>query len=242
MRRTRLARFLGAAMLAALVLPQAALATPGTATKANADLAPIKLGCALVVPNPLASAAPNRAIVCRWSAPDGVAIRAFRLWRSVDAAPRRLAATIPAADALRHADRNIRSGHTYHYRVIGLAADGTRVARSARVTVHVGRQAETLRLGCAVVIDAGHRGVACHWSDAARPAAVRYVLYRSVDGGPREAVYRTGEDGRRRYLDTDVKAGQVVRYAVVALNAHNRIVSFGGPDRVRIPNGFVPAT
>jgi hypothetical protein len=61
------------------------------------------------------------------------------------------------------------------------------------------------------------------------------VLWRSVDGGPREAVYRVGEDGRRSFFDTDVKPGQHIRYAVVAVNAHGRIVGVGGPDRVAIP-------
>ena len=75
----------------------------------------------------------------------------------------------------------------------------------------------------------------CRWSDAVRDSAVRYVLWRSVDGGPREAIYRVHEDGRRSFLDTDVKPGQVIRYAVVALNASGRIVGYGGPDRVVIP-------
>ena len=44
----------------------------------------IKLGCALVVPNPLAPIYPNRAVVCRWEPPTGVDIRKFRLWKAVD--------------------------------------------------------------------------------------------------------------------------------------------------------------
>ena len=52
---------------------------------------------------------------------------------------------------------------------------------------------------------------------------------------PREAIYRVGEDGRRSFFDTDVKPGQAIRYAVVAVNASGRIVGVGGPDRVVIP-------
>ena len=32
----------------------------------------------------------------------------------------------------------------------------------------------------------------CHWSKTSRPAAVEYILLRSVDGGARERIYRTG--------------------------------------------------
>ena len=76
----------------------------------------------------------------------------------------------------------------------------------------------------------------CRWSDTTRASAVRYVLYRSVDGGSRGAIYRVGEDGRRAFRDRDVKPGQAIRYAVVAVNASGRIVAYGGPDRVVLPN------
>ncbi|HEY8167105.1 MAG TPA: hypothetical protein VIF84_00185 [Candidatus Limnocylindrales bacterium] len=232
MRRTRLSSMLGAALLVALLLPQAALAAPTT----TPPLAEIKLGCALHVPNPLSSIAPNRAIVCRWTAPEGVTVKAYRLWRSVDAGDRHLVARIPGDGLLRFADRNIRTGHAYHYRVIGIGEDGARVAKSDVDTVRVPRAPQALAFNCVVVIDGGDTSARCHWSDTTRPAAVRYVLWRSVDGGPREAIYRVGEDGRRSYVDHDVKPGQTIRYAVVALAKHGRIVAFGGPDRVVIPD------
>ena len=59
MHPSRLARILAAALLAALLLPQAALAA-----EPSTPLPAIKLSCALVVPNPLSAIAPNRAIVC----------------------------------------------------------------------------------------------------------------------------------------------------------------------------------
>ena len=80
----------------------------------------IKLGCALVNPNPLSPTFPNRAIVCRWAPPENVAIRAYRVWRSVDAGPRRLLATRPSDEPHRYADFAIRSGHAYHYVVVGI--------------------------------------------------------------------------------------------------------------------------
>ena len=57
-----------------------------------------------------------------------------------------------------------------------------------------------------------------------------------MDGGPRQAVYRVHEDGRRAFRDRDVKPGQAIRYAVVAVTAGGRIVAYGGPDRVQIPD------
>ena len=231
MRRTRLARLVGAAILAALLV----LPASGIATATTPPLPEIKLGCALVVPNPLQPIYPNRAIVCRWEAPTGVDIRTFRLWRSVDAGDRHLLAAIPSDKPHRFADFRIRTGHAYHYFVAGIGTDGKRVAKSAVVTVRVARPAEILRFNCVLLIDNDKRGVSCHWSDAVRDAAARYVLWRSVDGGPRQAIYRVHEDGRRVFLDTDVKPGQSIRYAVLALNANGRVVGYGGPDRVVIP-------
>lgn len=234
MRRTRLVRLAGAAILAMLlVLPTSGIAT---ATTPSTPLPAIKLGCALVVPNPLQPIFPNRAITCRFEPPAGVAIKAFRVWKAVDAGPRHLLKVIPADAKHAFSDFVIRTGHTYRYFVAGIGAEGTRVAKSNIVSVHVGRPAEILRFNCAILIDANRHGALCRWSDALRPVAARYVLFRSVDGGPRQAIYRVGEDGRRSFLDQDVKPGQVIRYAVVALNANGRVVGFGGPDRVVIPN------
>jgi hypothetical protein len=234
MHAPRLARLVGAAILAMLlVLPATAMASAATPT--TATLPEISLGCALVTPNPLSPTFPNRAVVCRWAPPAAVTIRAYRVWRAVDAGPRRLLATIPSGAAHRYADFAIRSGHAYHYFVAGIGQDGSRVAKSPVVTVRVGRPAEFLRFNCLIIIDGAHRGVLCRWSDALRPAARRYVLWRSVDGAAREAIYRTSEDGRRSFFDTDVKPGQHIRYAVVALDANGHVVGFGGPDRVLIP-------
>ena len=236
MHRTRLASVLATALFATFLVAAPALgAAPRAATAATPaaePLAEIRLGCALVIPVPRDA---RPAVVCRWAGPEGVDVRAYRLWRSVDGGPRELIARVAADEPLRHADRRIERGHAYGYRVVGIGADGSRVAISNLETVKVGRPVEELRFRCAIVLDDGLKGVACRWSEATRPAAVRYVLFRSVDGGPREKIYRTGLDGRRGFLDTDVKRGQVVRYAVVALAADGRVVSLGGPVRVVLP-------
>lgn len=245
MRRSRLATLLGTVLLATflVVTPTVAatepVAGPTAATPVAEPLPAIRLGCALVIPVPRDV---RPAIVCRWAAPVGVDVRAYRLWRSVDGGARELIARVPAGDPLRHADRAIARGHAYTYRVVGIGADGSRVALSNLETIRIGRPAEALRFRCAFVIADEARGVGCRWSEATRPAAERYVLLRSVDGGPREKIYRTGLDGRRAFLDTDIKAGQHIRYAVVALAADGRVVGLGGPVRVRIPDGTRTAT
>jgi hypothetical protein len=230
MPRTRLARILAAAFMAAMLLPQVAIAAPTT------TLPTFKLACSLVVPNPLSPSAPNRAIVCKWVAPEGVAVERYHLWRTVDGGSRQFVARKAADAELRHADFNIRTGKTYRYTVVAVNEAGSKVAKSNVAKVYVGRAAEPLSFNCSVVIDEGVAAAVCRWSDTTRASAVKYVLYRSVDGAAREAIYRTGEDGRRSFRDRDVKPGQSIRYAVVALNSSGKIVAYGGPDRVVIPN------
>ena len=106
-------------------------------------------------------------------------------------------------------------------------------AGSAPATISPVR--EHLRMACAFVWGEDHRGVACKWSEAKHPKAAGYVLWRSVDGGPRERIYRTGLDGRRHFLDTDVKRGQTIHYAVIVVDKHGHRIGRGGPVEVRIP-------
>jgi hypothetical protein len=239
MRRSRLVTVLGGALMAALLLPSAvaagpvpSAAAPSVALEPAIVAAPaIELGCALVIPAP-ASTAPR--IACRWSAFDG-AVAQYRVLRRVDGGAAKLIARVAPDAPLRHADFAIRPGHAYTYRVVARAADGTRLGTSARVTVRVGRTAEPLRFNCFYKVDAAVDGVACRWAASTRPAAVRYVLFRSVDGAAREAIYRTPLSGRRSFLDTDVSSGQRIRYAVVALSATGRVVGLSRVDTVLVP-------
>ncbi len=242
MRRPRLVTILGGALVAALLLPSAAIAGPvpsGAAAPSTVPVAPsvvvapeIKLGCALVIPAPI-STAPR--IVCRWAALEGAAVAEYRVWRRVDGGTAKLIARVAPAAPLRHADFAIRPGHTYSYRVVARAADGTRLGTSAHVAVRFGRPAEALRFNCFYKVDAAVAGVACRWAASTRPAAVRYVLFRSVDGAAREAIYRTPLNGRRSFLDTDVASGQRIRYAVLALAVDGRVVGMSRVDAVLVP-------
>jgi hypothetical protein len=239
MRPSRLITVLGGTLLAALLLPSVALAGVDPAGSAATGAAPatapsIELHCALVIP---AGHPARERIACHWSALTGVDVRVYRLWRFVDAplGPRgQVIARVAPGEPLRHVDLDIRGGHRYSYRVVAIGQDGSRVGMSALVSLRVGRPAEKLSLRCVYVIDGAKQGVACTWSRSTRPAAVRYVLFRSVDGAARERIDRIGLHERRAFLDTDVKAGQAIRYKVVALAADGRVVG-AGMDRIVVP-------
>lgn len=254
MRRSRLVQLVGTAALAAsLLVPSTALAAADApsaggldtvaTTTTPASLPAIKLDCTLTVLNPLGPAKPHRGIVCRWIAPEGVTVKAYRLWRTVDfpKRPRHLIARVPADGVLSRTDTRIARGHNYSYTVVAVGADGSRVAVSKRVTVHVGRPAQVLRMGCAIVTAGGQPAVSCRWSSTSRPAAVAYNLIRSVDGAPRQVIYRTSRAGWRHFVDTDVKPGQKVRYAVLAVAAGGRVVGLAGPVMVLVPAGSATA-
>jgi hypothetical protein len=178
------------------------------------------------------------AIKCRWSALDSPRVLVYQLWRIKDAADggtRRLIARILSGDAPRFRDTRVKAGHTYTYRVVARAASGRRIAASRLVTVRIPLPDEVLRMACALGSAGDQRGVVCNWSEAMHPRAAGYVLWRSVDGGAREKIYRTGLDGRRGFLDTKVRPGQSIRYAVVVVNRLGHKVGKGGPVVVNIP-------
>lgn len=255
MRRTILAPILGAIVLLGSMLPATALGSvggadglagqPAVAGTPTGDLLTrrIRLGCVLVRPEAPAAADPAAAVAaaaieCRWSAVDSARVRVYQVWRIKDAADggqRRLVARIRADAPLAYTDARVSAGHTYTYKVVARTASGRRIAVSRLVTVRFPVPDEVLRLACAVDATADEPAVTCKWSEATHPRAARYVLWRSVDGGARERIYRTGLDGRRTFTDTDVEAGQAIRYVVVVKSRAGHRVGRGGPVVVAIP-------
>ncbi len=244
MRRSRLVQLVGTTLLAAaLLVPSSAMAAAAQPTAPGAGeaatpapiLAEIKLGCSLTLLNPLGPATPHRAIVCKWTAPAGIAIARYRVWRSVDGHTRRLVSTVTTLNPLRFVDRYVFANHSYTYTVVGLAADGTRVAISARAKVSIGRAIEIIGMRCGITAITNGKAVSCRWAAATRPAVVRYVLIRSLDGAAREAIYRTPRSGIRSFVDTKVASGQTIRYAVLGLSSTGRVLSRGGPIVVQVP-------
>ena len=116
----------------------------------------------------------------------------------LDAGKPVLIASVAPTDPRRNADTNIKTGHTYHYFVTAVAAS-VRVAKSNVANVYVVRAPQTLAFSCQLVTVAAATDVSCHWSATIRPAAIRYILWRSVDGAARTAVYHTGIHGTRTF-------------------------------------------
>ena len=238
MHRSRLFTVFAGSLVAAFMLPAVAFASePPTPTPA--PLPSINLHCARVIP----AGHPNRdRVVCHWTALDGVEVRAYRLWKIVDAPvakARHIIARVPADKPLRHVDWRIFDGHKYSYRVVAIGKDGARVGISNVESFRIGRPAQKLNMNCAYLIGDSKQGVTCHWSKSMHRGAVRYVVARSVDGGAREVIHRSGKHARRGFLDTDVTAGQTIRYKVVALTANGRVVGVG-LDTIVVPT-IVPA-
>ena len=204
----------------------------------------IRLGCAVVaepvVATDLMSTTELRApaVACKWAVVNAARIRAYQLWRVAglpDGGPRQLIATIPAGRPLHHIDLGVSRGHVYTYAVVAIGRDGSKLAVSKPSTVRIPPAPDALRMACALASVGDRRGVACKWSESVNPGAAAYVLWRSVDGGPREAIFKAAPGGRLAFLDTSVKPGQTIRYAVVVLDRSGARVGHGGPVTVRIP-------
>ena len=236
MRRSRLFTVFAGTLIAAFLLPAVALASE---PPAPAPLPTFSLHCALVIP----AGHPNRErVACRWAAATGVQVRAYRLWRVVDPGlgrGRHLVARVAADQPLRAVDHRILQGHRYSYRVIAIGTDGKRVAESNIQSIRVGRPAAKLAMSCAYLIGDAKQGVTCHWSKSVHRGAVRYVVTRSVDGGAREVIHRSGKHARRAFLDTDVAAGQSIQYRVFALTRNGRVVGIG-TDTIVVPTIVTP--
>lgn len=229
MRRSRLATLLAGILMAAFLVPAATSA---------ATLPNIPTTCALTVAAPFETKA---AIVCRWTAPAGVTPAAYRVWRIVDGGARVAVGAVKADATLRFADKSIVPGHLYTYRIVAVDASKVRVAQGPLVSVRYARAPQALTLTCESSTVDAVAGIACKWNASTRTATTRYVLFRSVDGAARTAVYRVGVTGTRAYFDSGVTAGQVVRYGVVAFAADGRIMGVGISGPITVPVPVAPA-
>ncbi len=232
-----------------IAVPAAAVADPSTDESGDRSTATdtrpvtdihIRIECTPVRTSE--DSADLRGVACDWNAvthPRAAGYRLYRL-RVADGEHREVIFQTRDLAHTRHLDERVRLGNTYLYavEVVGASGQSLAVSEPARVVLPPGF--EQLRLGCEVVrVDADRPdiqrpGVACRWSEAHHPAARGYVLYRSVDGRPREAIHRGGLD-QLRYLDTEVRPGHRFTYAVVLVDAAGHPLGGGGPVTVGIP-------
>lgn len=119
----------------------------------------------------------------------------------------------------------------------GVAAETERPPRDipatsdARPTDRVA-DVEVLHMKCAQ-LEPGIAAVECSWRRATHPDAVGYQLWRIIDRGHREPIWRGGLDATSHTSRVPADAS-VARYAVLAVNQHGRIVGRSRVQTVRL--------
>lgn len=137
------------------------------------------------------------------------------------AAPALLVGTAVPAVALQRADEPV-DARPHDHRVDDRPTDRARP------------DVERLRMACEPYRTDAGPAIGCRWSSAEARGAAGYVLYRAVDDGPREKVFRTGLDGPRHFRQL-VRPGHRYTYAVVAVTEDGRVTSRSEPVTVAIP-------
>lgn len=119
-----------------------------------------------------------------------------------------------------------------HAEVDRPAADHTTDVRQSD-PVH---DVEVLHIKCAQ-IEPGVAAVECAWRPATHPKAVGYQLWRIIDRGHRELIWRGGL-GATSHVSRVPTDASVARYAVLAMNENGRIVGRSRVQNVefRLPN------
>ena len=186
------------------------------------------------------------AVHCSRRAGDDLDVRGWQLW-NLQVRPvhgtRNLVAEL-GADAHGYVDTEVEVPAAYLYAVLALNGDGEVIARSRVSYVSLAEhhdRIEILRLQCEAhrtddsVDDTTSRPevqIGCGWSASTRPSAVGYVLWRSVNGGEREVIARTGLDVNS-YRAADVAPGHRYLFVVNAVDAHEHVVGISRQGRRR---------
>ena len=174
-------------------------------------------------------------IICRWTTSKAPRFAAYHLIRG-DGEHREVVFRSDERDHAFFLDDKVEPGVEYHYLVQVLGPNGGVIGLSNPSAAKVPeRPREHLELACERAALEGHRGVACRWSEATRDDASGYVLVRSIDGGPRERIFRTGIEGPNRHFDSPLRPGHRYTYAVLVLDADGHVIGEGGPVTVGWP-------
>lgn len=180
-------------------------------------------------------------VACKWSPSEHPRFAGYQLVRS-DGEERTVVFASRERRATTHFDEEVRRGVRYRYAVLAVDDAGAIIGRSRPAEAGLRElKYEELRFDCEAVRHADRPAVACKWAETQRPDARGYVLYRSVDGGAREELARTGLDGRRHHLDRDVAPGHRYTYAVIVVDRSGEPIGRGGPVTVGIPPKDRPA-
>jgi hypothetical protein len=204
--------------------------------------AAVKLRCGAKVSD-RAAEAHAAAVACEWSARDDLDVRSWQLW-NLQIRPERGSRNLVVevgADVTSHLDTQVTAPAVYIYAVLGLDGDGEIIARSRLQVVKLERRdhkVEPMRLECAA-----HRAgtdrlpavtVGCHWSEVSNDAAVGYVIWKSVDGGARTVLARTGLE-TTEIRDEAVTFGHRYTYVATAVDSASHVVGRSRAEIVSIP-------
>jgi hypothetical protein len=177
---------------------------------------------------------PGPGVACRWSASHHPRFAGYRLVRG-DGEQRTVVFRTRDVEVVRHLDTTVELGQRYRYVIQVLDAHGNVIGDGGPAVAGVPKPPrQEMRFACERASDGEHRGIACRWGEADGPVR-GYVLYRSIDHGPREAIYRTGPDGRLGHVDAPLRPGHRYTYAVVALDGDGEVIGQGGPITIGIP-------
>jgi hypothetical protein len=177
-------------------------------------------------------------VACEWSKTTSRAAAGYALVRT-DGDTRTTVFTTRDLATTVAVDTNIRIGVTYGYSVLVLDENGRTIGRGGPVRAGVKApdpdpEIEVLTMHCEA---ADHVLAArCEWRTATSRAAVGYQLWRIVNRGEREQVWRGGLDhtAARDVLPDDTI---VVRYAVLAVDKNGDVVGQSRPVALRFVDG-----
>ncbi|MGQ0830305.1 MAG: hypothetical protein ACT4OV_01370 [Microthrixaceae bacterium] len=180
-------------------------------------------------------------VLCRWSPSASPRFAAYRLLRG-DGEERQVVFRTSEINHTWFFDRAVERGVEYHYLVQVLDAGGRVIGASNPASASLpDRPLERLDLACERVGAHERSGVACRWSATGRDDASGYTLVRSIDGGPREPILRTGVEGPNRYVDAPLRAGHRYTYVVLVIDRQGQVIGEGGPVTVGWPPDPAPA-
>jgi hypothetical protein len=175
-------------------------------------------------------------VACTWSATTQRAAAGYRLVRT-DGDTRTTVFRTRDLTQTSAVDGNIRLGVTYGYSILVVNEQGETIGSGGPVRAGVKApdpELEVLTLRCEAADDVV--AARCTWRPTTSEAAVGYQLWRVVNRGERELVWRGGLD-QTAVRDDLSNTTRLVRYAVLAVDAQGGIVGQSRPVALRFDDG-----
>lgn len=224
----------------------AAPAAAGAQTDRAPDRAPVRQAEPKPIPEELRLHCNGRstdegraAVVCEWTPSQRRNAAGYALVRT-NGDQREVVFSTRSLTETRAIDADIRVGVRYTYVVLVKDANGRTIGSGGPVTAGVEKPAddlEVLHMACAQRADLAVVG--CEWRPTASEAAVGYQLWRIVDRGERELIWRGGLDTISHVSRVPADA-TVARYAVLAVDKDGKTVGQSRPQTVHLRHRDLP--